>query len=96
MDGPTPPFLSAQKGALRYFQPPSASTQTTTPSSSSPAIFRATWSTAPDEPPAKIPSSSSSARTPSTDSSFVTSTFRSRRDTSRIGGTYPSASERRP
>src|SRR2546423_13775698 len=45
-----------QKSALRYFQPASASTQTTTPSSSSAASLRATWTTAPDETPAKIPS----------------------------------------
>src|SRR5206468_937876 len=50
---------ASQKSADRYFQPPSASTATTTPSSSSPASLRATWPAAPAETPAKIPSSSS-------------------------------------
>src|SRR5919106_6726714 len=78
---------ASQKSAERYFQPASASTQTTTPSSRSAASLRATCATAPDETPAKIPSSSSSARTPATDSSFETSIFRSSFATSRIGGT---------
>src|SRR5690348_8277122 len=76
-----------QKPAERYFQPPSARTQTTTPSSSSRASRRATWSTAPLETPAKMPSSSRSACTPRTASSFETSSFRSSLATSRIGGT---------
>src|SRR5262249_10178316 len=54
---------AVQKSALRYFQPASASTQTTTPSSSSAASLRATWTTAPAETPAKMPSSFSRART---------------------------------
>src|SRR5918999_1477804 len=78
---------ASQNCADRYFQPPSASTATTTPSSSSAASRRATWRTAPEETPANTPSASRRARTPSTDSSFETSTFRSRRDTSRTGGT---------
>src|SRR5947209_2491297 len=75
-----------QKSALRYFQPASASTQTTTPSSSSAARVRATCTTAPDETPANMPSASSSARTARTESSFETSSFRSSFETSRIGG----------
>src|SRR6266545_2183975 len=77
----------SQKPAERYFQPPSARIATTTPSSSSSASFRATCTTAPDETPAKIPSRSSSRRRPATASAFETSTFRSSRETSRIGGT---------
>src|SRR5439155_15478323 len=46
---------ASQKAADRYFQPPSASTATTIPSLRSPASLRATWPTAPDETPAKIP-----------------------------------------
>src|SRR3954447_6594796 len=86
----------SQKSAERYFQPASARIATTTPSSSSSASFRATCPTAPADTPAKMPSSSSSRRTSCTDSSFVTSTLRSSFETSRIGGTYPSSSERRP
>src|ERR671923_520104 len=78
---------ASQKSAERYFQPPSARIATTTPSSSSAASLRATCKTAPEETPAKIPSSSSRRRTSCTDSSFETSTFRSSFDTSRIGGT---------
>src|SRR5215469_2072658 len=76
-----------QNPADRYFQPPSARTHTTTPSSSSPASRRATWRTAPLETPAKMPSRSRSACTPATASSFETSSFRSSFATSRIGGT---------
>src|SRR5205823_13695211 len=89
----TPPSSSrsgsaaSQKPAERYFQPPSASTMTTTPSSSSAASFRAAWTTAPDETPAKIPSCSSSARRPASASAFETSSFRSSFAMSRIGGT---------
>src|SRR5213076_883827 len=57
---------ASQKGAERYFQPPSARIATTTPSSSSAASRRATWTTPPAETPAKMPSSSSRARMPST------------------------------
>src|SRR5215211_2465170 len=87
---------ASQKSADRYFQPPSGRTQTTTASSRSAARRRATCATAPDETPAKMPSSSSRRRIASTDSSFETSTFRSSFATSRIGGTYPSSSERSP
>ena len=48
---------------------------------------RATCTTAPEEIPAKIASWSSSARTPATESAFVTRSFRSSIVTSRIGGT---------
>ena len=51
-----------QKSAERYFQPPSASTQTMTPSSISSARARATCTTAPEEMPAKIPSTRASRR----------------------------------
>src|SRR5262249_25489603 len=57
---------ASQNGAERYFQPASARTATTTPSSSSAASLRATWITAPEETPAKTPSSSRSARSPAT------------------------------
>src|SRR5205085_1495318 len=78
---------AVQKSAERYFQPPSARTATTVPSSSSRARRRATWRTAPEETPAKMPSRSRSIRTPATESSFETRIFRSSRSTSRIGGT---------
>src|SRR5579864_254209 len=69
---------AVQKSALRYFQPPSARTQTTTASSSSSAAsLRATCTTAPLDTPPKTPSASRRARTAATDSSFETSTFRS-------------------
>src|SRR4029453_667956 len=42
----------------RYFHPPSARRHTTSPRSSSDATRRPTWSTAPDEMPAKTPSRS--------------------------------------
>src|SRR5471032_2704235 len=79
--------VSCQNGADRYFQPPSAGTQTTVePSGRSSATRRATCATAPDETPAKIPSLSSNARTAATDSAFETSSLRSSFETSRIGG----------
>src|SRR5438874_69428 len=78
---------ASQKEAERYFQPASARIATTTPSSSSAASLRATWTTAPAETPAKRPSRSSRARTPATASAFETSSFRSGFETSRIGGT---------
>src|SRR3954451_21758433 len=78
---------ASQKEADRYFQPASARTATTTPSSSSAASVRATWTTAPAETPAKRPSSASRARTPATASAFETSSLRSSFETSRIGGT---------
>src|SRR6188472_3736085 len=87
IDCSTPASGASQKSALRYFQPPSARIATTTPSSSSAASRRATWIAAPAETPPRIPSSRSSSRTAATDCSFETSTFRSRRLTSRIGGT---------
>src|SRR6266702_3982466 len=68
---------ASQKSAERYFHPPSARIVTTTPLPRSDASLRATWTTAPDETPAKIPSSWSRRRTSSTESSFETSTFRS-------------------
>src|SRR5438876_8422758 len=61
---------ASQKSAERYFQPPSARIATITPSSRSDASLRAMWTTAPEDTPAKMPSSSSSRRTSSTDSSF--------------------------
>src|SRR4029453_17573820 len=64
---------SVQKSAERYFQPASARTATTTASSSSSAAMRrATWTTAPEETPAKMPSRSRSARSPIRDSSLET------------------------
>src|SRR5262249_20232551 len=81
---PSPP----QKGAERSFQPPSASTATTVdPSGSSPAIRRATWTTAPDDTPANSPSWSSSARAAAAASAFDTSSLRSSFATSSTGGT---------
>src|SRR5918999_1483619 len=87
---------ASHSGAERYFQPASARTATTTPSSTSSAKRRATWRTPPEETPAKIPSLSRRARIPATASAFETSSFRSSCSTSRIGGTYPSSSDRRP
>src|SRR5205807_3412145 len=78
---------ASQKSAERYFQPPSARIATTTPSSRSAASLRATCTTAPAETPAKMPSSSSSARTARTESSLETRTLRWSFETSRIGGT---------
>src|SRR5918996_623199 len=78
---------ASQKPAERYFQPPSARTHATTPSSSSSASRSAAWMTAPDETPPKNPSLSSRRRSPATDSSFDTRSFRSSFETSRIGGT---------
>src|SRR6185312_12517939 len=90
-------FSARQKSPERYFQPPSASTHATTePSGSSSAIRRATWTTAPDETPAKMPSRSSSARAAAAASVFETSSLRSSCETSSTGGTYPSSSERSP
>src|SRR3954465_7907431 len=82
----SPPRASSQNDAEMYFQPPSARTHTTTPSSISAASLRATWTAAPDETPAKRPSRCSSTCTAATASSFETSTFRSSFETSRIGG----------
>src|SRR5262249_21138336 len=87
MDSASSSSGASQKSAERYFQPASVRIVTITPSSISSAILRATWTTAPQEMPAKIPSRSSSARTPSTDSSFETRILRSSFVTSRIGGT---------
>src|SRR3954470_3227430 len=87
---------ASQKSADRYFQPASARTATVVDPSRSAASLRATCATAPDDTPAKMPSSSSSRLTSRTDSSFDTSTFRSSFATSRIGGTYPSSSDRSP
>src|SRR5437773_5404667 len=78
---------ASQKSALRYFQPASARTATTTPPSRSAASFRATRTTAPDETPAKTPFSSSRRRTSRTESSLDTSTLRSSFAKSMIGGT---------
>src|SRR5215203_2795799 len=78
---------ASQNSAERYFQPPSARMQTTTPSSSSPASLRATCATAPAETPPKMPSVTSSSRSAATDCSFETRSFRSSFETSRIGGT---------
>src|SRR5262245_46156071 len=86
----------AQACVDRYFHPPSASTQTTSPRSSSDATRRATCSTAPDEMPAKMPSRSVSSRVAFNESEAFTRNFRSRTDSSRIGGTNPSSSERSP
>src|SRR5439155_13508098 len=80
-------LAASQKPAERYFQPPSARTRTTTPCSSSAASLRAACTTAPDDTPAKIPSCWSRARRPATASVLETRSFRSRRATSRIGGT---------
>jgi hypothetical protein len=89
--------LSFQNGADRYFQPASARTQTIVdPPGRSSAIRRATWTTAPAETPPKIPSRSSSTRSPTTDSAFETRSLRSSCETSRMGGTYPSSIERKP
>src|SRR5262249_57799392 len=68
---------ACQNAAERYFHPASARTQTTTPSSSSSASLRATCATAPADTPANRPSRARKSRTPATDSSVETSTFRS-------------------
>src|SRR3954447_11691762 len=80
----------------RYFQPSSATMKTTLPSSSSPAIRCATRAIAPDETPAKTPSSSSSLRVQTMASWLVTKIFRSSRLRSMIGGMKPSSRERSP
>src|SRR4029434_6828276 len=80
----------------RYFHPPSASRHTTSPRSSSDATRRPTWSTAPDEMPAKTPSRAFSRRAARTESATFTRNLRSSTDSSKIGGTNPSSSERSP
>src|ERR1044072_765462 len=69
---------------------------TTLPSSSSPAIRTAIEAIAPDDTPAKIPSSSASRRVQTMASWLVTKIFRSSSERSMIGGMKPSSSERRP
>src|SRR3954466_12324405 len=80
----------------RYFQPSSQTTNTTLPSSSSPATRTAMEAIAPEETPAKMPSSSSSRRVQTIASRLVTKIFRSSRPRSMIGGMKPSSSERSP
>ena len=80
----------------RYFQPSSATTNTTLPSSSSPAMRTAMLAMAPLETPAKRPSSSSSLRVHVIASLLVTKILRSSRARSMIGGMKPSSSERSP
>src|ERR1700693_4875264 len=80
----------------RYFQPSSATTKTTLPSSSSPAIRTAMLAMAPLETPAKRDSSSSSLRVQTIASWLVTKIFRSSSPRSMIGGMKPSSSERKP
>src|SRR3954454_5275761 len=80
----------------RYFQPSSQTMNTTSPSSSSLAMRTAIEAIAPDETPAKMPSSSSSFRVHTIASWLVTKIFRSSSDRSMIGGMKPSSSERRP
>src|SRR6202035_2636565 len=72
----------------RYFQPSSATTNTTLPSSSSPAIRTAMLAIAPLETPANNPSSSSSLRVHTIASVFVTKIFRSSIAKSMIGGIF--------
>src|SRR6185436_12143457 len=57
MDSATSVSEASQKSAETYFQPASVRIVTITPSSSSCAIFRATCTAAPEETPAKMPSS---------------------------------------
>src|SRR5271155_1178462 len=80
----------------RYFQPSSATTNTTLPSSSSLAIRTAMLAIAPLETPANTPSSSSSRRVHRIASRLVTKILRSSSDRSMIGGMKPSSSERSP
>ena len=80
----------------RYFQPSSATTKTTLPSSSSEAILTATRAIAPEETPQNRPSSSRSLRVNTMASLFVTKILRSSSDRSMIGGMKPSSSERSP
>ena len=70
--------------------------KTTLPSSISFAMRTAIEAIAPDETPAKMPSSSSSLRVQTIASRLVTKIFRSSRQRSMIGGMKPSSSERRP
>src|SRR3954468_14739576 len=80
----------------RYFQPSSQTMKTTLPSSSSPAMRTAIEAMAPDETPAKMPSSSRRRRVHTIASWLVTKILRSSRDKSMIGGMKPSSSERSP
>src|ERR1035438_10012863 len=80
----------------RYFQPSSATTNTTFPSSSSPAIRTAMLAIAPLDTPANRPSSSSSLRVQQIASRLVTKILRSSSERSMIGGMKPSSSERSP
>src|ERR1700694_4825138 len=80
----------------RYFQPSSATTNTTLPSSSSPAMRTAMLAMAPLETPANTPSSSRSLRVQEIASLLVTKILRSSTLRSMIGGMKPSSSERSP
>jgi len=80
----------------RYFHPSSAITNTTFPSPSSSAIRTATEAIAPEDTPAKIPSSEKSFCVHTIASRFETRILRSSRERSMIGGMNPSSSDRRP
>jgi hypothetical protein len=70
--------------------------KTMLPSSISFAMRTAIEAMAPEETPAKMPSSSSSLRVQTIASWFVTKILRSSSEMSMIGGMKPSSSERRP
>src|SRR3984893_3818258 len=80
----------------RYFQPSSATMNTTLPSSSSFAMRIATRAMAPEETPTNSRSSSSSLRVHTIASLLVTNILRSSSDRSMIGGMKPSSRDRRP
>src|SRR5664280_532312 len=83
----------------RYFHPPSAAITTMVPDSILAAVLVAPARAAPDEMPAKIPTSIS-RRVHSIDSRGRTMRLPSRRSTPllsvKMGGTYPSSRWRRP
>src|SRR4029078_12825697 len=100
----TPPSRSASISsrsrvkvpALRYFQPPSGSSATIVPDVIRWASRAAATSTAPQNGPPKIPSRSTRSRSAAIASALLTRYFASSIDGSRISGTNPSSSERRP
>src|SRR5690349_16270451 len=80
----------------RYFHPPSGSNATIVPLDIDRATFDATARIAPDDGPAKMPSFSSSSRAVVTASRLDTTKRSSSTVGSKISGTNPSSSERRP
>src|SRR3954465_8140870 len=82
--------------ADRYFHPPSGSSTTTVPDRIWRISRAAATSTAPEDGPAKMPSRKTRSRSAASDSRLETRNFATSTSGSRISGTKPSSSERRP